>query len=81
MVHKIQMFESKEKETNGAVTKGSDEIEVMYTNINGIITRKLELVYYLQEKKQNYVRTSRLTLRMIIIIYGVRIEKIKKVVV
>ena len=36
---------------NRAVTKGSDEMKVMYTNIDGIISRKLELVDYLKEKK------------------------------
>ena len=36
---------------NGAVTKGSDEINIMYTNIDGIISRKIELVDYLKEKK------------------------------
>ena len=51
MVHKQQMLERNEKEKNEAVTKGSDEIKVMYTNINEIITRKLELVVYLREKK------------------------------
>ena len=40
---------------NGAVTKRSDEIEVMYTNIDEIISRKLELVDYLKEKKQEIV--------------------------
>ena len=38
------MLERKEKEKNWAVTKGSDEIKVMYTNIDGIIARKLELI-------------------------------------
>ena len=40
---------------NGAVTKQSDEIKVMYTNIHGIISRKLELVDYLKEKKSEIV--------------------------
>ena len=52
MVHKQQMLARKEKEKNEALTKGNDEIEVMYTNIIGIIARKLELVDYLKEKKQ-----------------------------
>ena len=39
----------------GAVTKGSDEIRVMYTNIDGIIGRKLELADYLKEKKPEIV--------------------------
>ena len=37
------------------VTKGSDEIKVMYTNIDGIISRKLELIDYLKEKKPEIV--------------------------
>ena len=72
---------------NRAVTKGSDEIKVMYTNINGIISRKRISRLYKREEtrncmpnKQNYVKKSKLTLRMIIIIYGRRIEKTKKVV-
>ena len=40
---------------NGAVTKESDEIKVMYINIDGIISRKLELVDYLREKKPEIV--------------------------
>ena len=40
---------------NGTVTKGSDEIKVMYTNIDGIISRKLELIDYLKEKKPKIV--------------------------
>ena len=36
---------------NGAVTKGSDEIRVMYTNIDEIISRKLELLDYLKERE------------------------------
>ena len=36
---------------NGAVTMWSDEIKVMYTNIDGIISRKLELIDY--QKKRN----------------------------
>ena len=43
------------KEKNGAVTNGSDEIKVMYTNINRIIARKLELADYLKEKKTEIV--------------------------
>ena len=41
MVLQQQMLERREKEKNGTVTKGSDEIKVMYTNIYGIIARKL----------------------------------------
>ena len=37
MVHKQQILEIKVNEMNEAVTKGSDEIKVMYTNIDGII--------------------------------------------
>ena len=37
----------------GAVTKGSDEIKVMYTNTDGIISRKLELVDYIKEETRN----------------------------
>ena len=55
MVHKQQMLERKENEMNGANTKGSDRIEVMYTNIDGLIARKLELVDYLKEKKPEIV--------------------------
>ena len=33
---------------NGTLTKVSDEIKVMYININRIISRKLELVDYLK---------------------------------
>ena len=55
MIHKQQMLERKVKENNAATTKGSDELKVMYTNIDGIITRKLELVDYLQEKKPEIV--------------------------
>ena len=40
---------------NATVTKRSDEIKVMYTNIDGIISRKLELVDYLKEKKPQIV--------------------------
>ena len=40
---------------NGAVTKGSNETKVMFTNIDGIISRKLELVDYLREKKPEIV--------------------------
>ena len=40
---------------NGAVTQVSDEIKVIYTNIDGIISRKLELVHYLKEKKPEIV--------------------------
>ena len=40
---------------NGTVTKESDEIKVMYTNIDEIISRKLELVDYLKEKKPEIV--------------------------
>ena len=40
----------KEKEKNTTVTQGTDEIKVMHTNIDGIITRKLELTNYLDEK-------------------------------
>ena len=54
MVHKQQILERKENEINGAVTKGSDEIKVMYTNIDGL-TRKLELIDYLKEKKPEIV--------------------------
>ena len=70
---------------NGTVT--SDEIKVMYTDKDGIIPRKLKLTDYLKEKKQklyaqqkqNYVKTSRLTLKIIIIIVcGRRIGKAKK---
>ena len=45
------MLERKEKEKNEAVTIGSDEIKVMYTNIDWIIAWKYELVDYLKEKK------------------------------
>ena len=40
---------------NEAVTKQNDEIKVMYTNIYGIISRKLELIHYLKEKKPEIV--------------------------
>ena len=43
MVHKQQMLKRKEKE-NRTVTKGTDEIKVMYTNIGGMLPRKLELI-------------------------------------
>ena len=55
MVHKQQILKRKENEMNGAITKGGDEIKVMYTNIDGIISRKLELVDYLKEKKPQIV--------------------------
>ena len=35
--------------------QGSDEIKVMYVNIDGIISRKLELLDYLKEKKPKIV--------------------------
>ena len=49
IVHKQQMLERK-KENNGAVTKVSDEIKLTYTNIDGIIARKLELIDYLKRR-------------------------------
>ena len=55
MIHKQQILERKENEMNVTVTKRSDEIKVMYTNIDGIISRKLELVDYLREKKPQIV--------------------------
>ena len=78
-----------QKEKNGAVTKDSDEIKVMYTNIDGIIARKTELVDYLKEKKPEIICLAETNLREEIqtdienyyIIYGGRIEKTKKVVV
>ena len=48
MVHKQQMLDIKENETNGTVTKVNDEVKVMYTDIDGIIARKLELIDYLR---------------------------------
>ena len=51
MVYKEQMLKRKENEKNRALIKGSDEIKVMYTNIDGLIPRKLELTDYLKEKK------------------------------
>ena len=47
------MLKKKEKEKNGAVTKGCDEIKVMYTNIHGMIARKLELVDYLEKEPKS----------------------------
>ena len=58
----IQVLERKEKEKNGAVTKERDEIKVMYTNIDGIIARKLELVDYLKEKKPEIVCLAETTM-------------------
>ena len=55
MVHKQEILVRKEKEKNGTVTKGSDEIIVMYTNIDGIISRKLELTDYLKDEKLEIV--------------------------
>ena len=43
MVHKKHVLARQENEKNGTVTKGSDEMQVMYANIVGIITRLLEL--------------------------------------
>ena len=43
---------------NGAVTKGSDEIKVMYTNIDGIISRKLELIDYLKRNQEFFCLTE-----------------------
>ena len=54
MVHKQQMLERKAREKNGTVTKGSDEIKVMYTNLDGIIASK-ELVSKLSKKKKKIV--------------------------
>ena len=45
------MLNIKGKEENGTVTEGSDEIKVMYSNIDGIIPRKLELTDNLNGKK------------------------------
>ena len=55
MAYKQQILEEEKNEMNGAVTKGSDEIKVMYTNIDGMISRKLELIDYLKEKKPEIV--------------------------
>ena len=52
---KTTMLERREKEKNGTVTKGNDKIKIMYTNIDGIIARKLQLVVYLKEKKPEIV--------------------------
>ena len=49
------MLKRKENEMNGAFTKGSDEIKIMYTNIDGTISRKLELADYLKEKKPEII--------------------------
>ena len=38
-----------EKKRNEIITIGSNEIEVMFTNIDGMIPRPLELTDYLKE--------------------------------
>ena len=48
------MLKRKENEKK-ALIKWSDEIKVMYTNINILIPRKLELTDYLNEKKTNFM--------------------------
>ena len=55
MVHKQEMSERKEKEKNGAITKGSDELKITCTNRDGIVARKLALADYLKEKKHEIV--------------------------
>ena len=55
MVHKQDILERKENEMNGAVKEGSDEIKVMNTNIDGMISRKLDLVDHLKEQKAEMV--------------------------
>ena len=54
---KKQILQRK-KIMNGAITKGSDQLKVMNTHIDGIIARKLELVYYLHEKKPEIVHQA-----------------------
>ena len=54
-IHKQQILQRKQNEMNATVTKRSDEINIMYTNIDGIISRKLELEDYLKEKKPQIV--------------------------
>ena len=55
MIYKEQMLEIKENEKKRALIIGSDEIKVMYTNIDGLIPRKLELTDYLKQKKNKIV--------------------------
>ena len=47
------------KGKHGTLTKGSDEIKVMYTNIDGILPRKLELTDYLREEKNIYLEETK----------------------
>ena len=63
MVYKEQMLKRKENKKNRALIKGSNDIKVMYTNINGLLPRKLELTDYFKQKKTEIIC---LTLRIII---------------
>ena len=47
------MLKKRERQKNRTITKGTDKIEVIYTNIYEIIPRKLEPTDYLKEKKTN----------------------------
>ena len=51
MVHKQQRLERREKEKNGEATKRSDEIKVMYTNIDRTIAKLINILSKREETR------------------------------
>ena len=55
MAHKGQKLKRKEIVKHGTIGSGIDEFKIIYTNIDEIIPRKLELTDYLKEKEPDVV--------------------------
>ena len=55
MVHKDEGLKMKKEAERNVTKEKREEFKIMYTNVDGIISRKLELRDYLENKTPNVV--------------------------